>query len=112
VHPRDNDLIIATHGRGLYVLDDITPLQQIGSTLASDAALFDLRPTVQYMLWGRDGNLRSKNWASHNPPPGALVSYYLKSATDSGRIVVTNKSGHVVQTLRNIPRNASVNRLA
>jgi hypothetical protein len=49
VHPRDNDLIAATHGRSFYVLDDITPLQQwTGKAPEADVYLFDVRPGVQY----------------------------------------------------------------
>ena len=38
VHPRDNDLLVATHGRGLYILDDVTALQQYAAVKSDDAA--------------------------------------------------------------------------
>jgi photosystem II stability/assembly factor-like uncharacterized protein len=112
VHPRDNDLIIATHGRGMYILDDITPLQQIGTAMNADVALFDIRPAARYMTWGRDGNLGAKDWAGRNPPVGAGISYYLKTATrDSARLTIADRGGRVIRTIRNLPRNAGVNRV-
>ena len=45
VHPRDNDLIVGTHGRGIYIIDDITPLQQLtDKVLDFEVTLFDVRP--------------------------------------------------------------------
>jgi hypothetical protein len=47
VHPRDNDLILGTHGRGVWILDDITPLQELSAAvLAADAHLFSVRSAV------------------------------------------------------------------
>ena len=52
VHPRDNDLIVGTHGRGIYILDDITPLQQMSQkVMDSDAHLFEVRPGT---IWQND----------------------------------------------------------
>ncbi len=71
VHPRDNDLIIATHGRGLYILDDITPLQQLGPAMTAAVTLFDPMPAIDYVMWSRDGNLGQKVFSGDNPPSGA-----------------------------------------
>ena len=50
IHPRDGDLIAATHGRSIWIADDITPLQQWSEQVAaSDATLFDVRPAVAYL---------------------------------------------------------------
>ena len=49
IHPRDNDIIVATHGRGIYILDDAAPLQQIETAMRSDAYLFPIRPAIR---WG------------------------------------------------------------
>ncbi|HVE79667.1 MAG TPA: hypothetical protein VNA89_12420 [Gemmatimonadaceae bacterium] len=111
VHPRDNDLVIATHGRGMYVLDDLTPLQKVGETARADVALFDLRPATRYSMWARDGNLGQKSWAAKNPPAGALISYWLRTEPkDSVRITVSDASGKVIRTLRRAPKAAGMNR--
>src|SRR6266581_786442 len=102
VHPRDNDLVIGTHGRGIYILDDISALQQMGTqkVLDKDAFLFDVRPGV---LWYNDIRLSrytggSKNFRGNNPAPGTAISYYLKSApTSDVRITISDYTGKVVR---------------
>jgi hypothetical protein len=112
IHPRDNDLIIATHGRGFYVLDDLAPLQKLTEAMAADAYVFDPRPAVRYVLWSSDGNLGQKLWTGENPPYGAVVSYYLKA--DSREPVVftiADNTGKPVRVLRNGARTGGVNRV-
>lgn len=111
VHPRDNDLIIATHGRGLFILDDLAPLQKLGDAMASEAYVFDPRPATRWVLWNSDGNLGDKVWKGENPPYGAVFSYYLKNpARDSVRISINDADGKLVRTLRTVPGAAGVNR--
>jgi photosystem II stability/assembly factor-like uncharacterized protein len=109
IHPRENDLIVATHGRGIYILDDLAPLQKISAALATEAQLFDVRPATRWTMWNKDGNLGQSVWSGPNPPAGAIVSYYLKNDGDVS-ITVNDKSGRVVRTIRNAPRGAGVNR--
>ncbi len=112
VHPRDNDLIIATHGRGIYVMDDITPLQRLGEAMAADAYVFDIRPATRWVMWANDGNLGQKVWVGENPPNGALIKYYLKAPSQSPVVAtISDPAGKVVRTLRNGPRDAGVNQL-
>src|SRR5689334_7117593 len=104
VHPRDNDLIIGTHGRGIYILDDIGALQQLtsGKVLDKDVFLFDVRPGV---LWFNDVRLTrytggSKWFHANNPQPGTAISYYLKSApTGDVKITISDYTGKVVRNL-------------
>jgi hypothetical protein len=113
VHPRENDLLIGTHGRGLYILDDITPLQQLAQTTASSAALFDIRPAIKWTSWNRDGNLGQRKYAGQNPPAGAIISYWLKQQpVGEVNIEVADAGGRVVRRFRRVPDNAGVNRLA
>lgn len=112
VHPRDNDLIIATHGRGLYILDDITPLQRLREALATDATVFDIRPATRWVMWSNDGNLGQKVWVGDNPPDGAVIQYYLKSrAPDAVTATISDASGKVVRKLEGGSREAGVNQL-
>jgi len=104
VHPRDNDLIVGTHGRGIYILDDITPLQQLGSgkVLDTEAFLFDIRPGTQ---WLNDIRLSrysggAKVFRGNNPQPGTAISYYLKSAPSGDvKITISDYSGKVIRTI-------------
>ncbi len=77
VHPRDNDLVIGTHGRGIWIMDDITPLEELSrDVLASAAHLFSVRAAISYTPYTPQG------WtpgalAAPNPPQGARIRYYL-----------------------------------
>ena len=115
VHPRDNDLIIGTHGRGAWILDSIAPLQQLGQAMAGDVTLFDIKPAMRFQPWGKDSNLGSKTYAAQNPPFGAMIDYYLKEdAKEPVSITITDKSGKAIRTLRQPPNTgnkAGVNRV-
>jgi hypothetical protein len=80
VHPRDNDLVLATHGRSVLIMDDITALQALTpEILASDAHLFEPRDAV---LWKQDRTLSrsvsgNKTWQGENAPRGTVITYYL-----------------------------------
>jgi hypothetical protein len=80
---KNDDLVAATHGRGFWILDDITPLRQLQSkVLAGDAFLF--RPQDSYRVrWNMNSDtpLPPDEPATPNPPDGAIINYYLKSAS-------------------------------
>jgi photosystem II stability/assembly factor-like uncharacterized protein len=103
IHPRENDLIFGTHGRAIWVLDDIAPLEQLNSTtLAADLFLFDPRPATAWRLYAHKGNTGHKLFTAENPPYGALLNFYLKS--DLGerqqvRLTIQDKQGRTVREL-------------
>jgi hypothetical protein len=77
----DEDLVVGTHGRGFWILDDISPLREMSAAIGSaDAHLFAPRPTWRFP---RDTNtdtpLPPEEAAGKNPPDGAILYYYLKS---------------------------------
>jgi len=81
IHPRDNDLIAATHGRGIWVMDNISALQQATDTvLSSEAYLFEnSRPATRWLRISRGGYGRGNLFfRGENPPAGAMIHYYLK----------------------------------
>ena len=111
IHPRDNDVIVATHGRGAFILDDATALQQIGEAMKADAHLFDPQPAVRYTLWNREQNLGGKEYSAPNPPFGALITYYLKTEPkDDVNITITDKSGKEIRRIPRAPKLEGVNR--
>ena len=113
VHPRDNDLLLATHGRGLYILDDITALQQYATVKGEEAALFDIRPAIRWNMWNKDGNVGQKQWVGANPPEGALITYYLKTQPPGAvNVTVTDKDGRTVRRLTRVLDEPGVNRIA
>ncbi|HEY6220196.1 MAG TPA: hypothetical protein VIV65_09060 [Gemmatimonadaceae bacterium] len=111
VHSRDNDILLATHGRGLYILDDATGLQQMAAAENAEATLFDVRPAIRWSEWSKDGNLGQKQWAGQNPPAGALITYYLKNQPPTQvDITISDAQGKVVRRMRRVDDDQGVNR--
>ena len=103
IHPRDGDLVVATHGRSLYVLDDVSPLAQATEEArGKDAVLFEPRPAHGvYRLPGWSDWNGKAHFRGENPPDGAFLNFWLKDYTgDEVRIAITNAQDQQVATLR------------
>jgi photosystem II stability/assembly factor-like uncharacterized protein len=103
VHPRDNDLILGTHGRSIWILDDISPLQRLSDeALKADVHVFEPRPAVQ---WKTDIQLQrgtggAKFFEGENPEPGAAIDYLLKAPVAGDvKITVTDVVGRTVREM-------------
>jgi len=81
IHPRDADLVIGTHGRSLFIVDDIRPLEELTTELAEkDAVIFAPRDAHGiYLLPGSADWTGKADFRGENPPEGVLISFYLKS---------------------------------
>jgi hypothetical protein len=103
VHPRDNDLIVASHGRGIFILDDITPLQQLSKKVTdSDVYLFEVRTGTQWLNDVRYSRAApgARVFRGLNPPAGTAISYYLKSAPQGEvKLTVADYTGKVVRNI-------------
>lgn len=102
IHPREHDLIIATHGLGIWIIDDLTPLRNLTKDiLESEVAVLPSRPsTISYSssvqdFPGDDGFVGS------NPPSGAVITYYLKTRHIFGdlKLEVLDSEGKVLKSL-------------
>src|SRR5262245_39749749 len=77
IHPRDHDLVIATHGRGIWIVDDITPLRALTpETLAKDAVFIATRPIMQSISGGGGWVNGDAAFVGPNPPDDAVIIYY------------------------------------
>jgi len=111
VHPRDNDLVIGTHGRGVWVLDDVAPIQGLAAAMRGDLTLFDVRRATRWESWDKDSNLGASTWQGDNPPDGALINYYLSA--DASPVTITIAAADGTQVSRMTARGrAGVNRTA
>ncbi|MEZ4415445.1 MAG: hypothetical protein R3E10_06795 [Gemmatimonadota bacterium] len=112
VHPRDNDLILATHGRSFLIFDDISALQQMGSgTMAEAAHLFDPRPGRQFIPNENGWFLGGREYHAPNPEFGTALSYWLGTAQeDSVTLTISDRSGTAVRELKG-PGTAGLHRL-
>jgi photosystem II stability/assembly factor-like uncharacterized protein len=97
---KDNDLVAATHGRSFWILDDISPLRQIsGQTAPVPAILFAPAKAVRVRAsTNHDTPLTPEVPAGENPPPGAILYYYLNSATQNEvRIEILDSHDHLIR---------------
>jgi photosystem II stability/assembly factor-like uncharacterized protein len=103
IHPRDNDLVLGTHGRSIWVMDDITALEQLGDkVLGEDLHVFDMRPAVEWRMFGYKGNTGHKWFEAHNPAYGALISFYLKAKPgekEPVKITIQDKDGKTIREI-------------
>src|SRR5207247_3635906 len=78
---RENDLVLATHGRSIWIFDDLTPIEKLNpDVLNSDLSVFDVRPATLWRLRQRPWSPGQKKFTGKNPPKGPLHTYHLKSA--------------------------------
>jgi photosystem II stability/assembly factor-like uncharacterized protein len=105
-----NDLIVGTHGRGIWVIDDISALRQLNDTvLKSEAHLFKPADTINYAQGGDNGTpLQKDEPQAQNPANGAYIDYYLKSAPSTPvTLQILDAGGKVVQTFSTDPSQQS-----
>lgn len=100
IHPRDLDLVIATHGRSIFVMDDIRPLEELTTEVeAKDLHLFSLKPALEFYYLPSGAISGSGNFKASNPPFGADINFYVKSfAAESYSISINDGTGHTVKT--------------
>ena len=93
IHPRENDLLLGTHGRSIWIMDDITPLQEMsGQLLAAESHLFGLRRATMWSM-GRDWPFQPAVFVADNPAAGAPIRYYLREPVASDATVTTEEGG-------------------
>jgi photosystem II stability/assembly factor-like uncharacterized protein len=101
VTPRDHDLVLATHGRGIWIVDDITPLRHLTDLLGAEAAFVDMRPVQQRIQANGGWPNGDAAFAGQNPASGAVITYYQRTRHLFGplRLDVLSEDGQVVDTI-------------
>ena len=99
---RDDDMVLATHGRGIWIVDDISPLRQLSAqTLASNVVLLPSGPVQQRMQGNGGWAEGDASYAGENPPGGATITYYQKARHVIGRmkLEILDANGNVVDEI-------------
>jgi photosystem II stability/assembly factor-like uncharacterized protein len=132
IQPQENDLILGTHGRSIWIFDDLTPIEKLNAeVLASDLTFFEVRPATSFRHRQRRWSAGQKMFTAKNPLYGAVLNYYLKEAVapepakpgaddkdkaaaaakKEGKVKITvlDKDGKVVREMEG-PGTAGVNR--
>jgi photosystem II stability/assembly factor-like uncharacterized protein len=102
IHPRDNDLVLGTHGRGIWIVDDITPLRSMSSDLLAKEATFISANLMQQRMTVQGGWANgSAVFVGDNPPNAAVITYYQRSRHLFGKIKIEilDAKGKVVDEL-------------
>jgi photosystem II stability/assembly factor-like uncharacterized protein len=102
VHPRDHDLVLATHGRGIWIIDDITPWRALSpELLTQEAAFVSARPVQQRIDANGGWPGGAATFVGPNPPEAAAITYYQRSRHLFGKLKleVLDPSGRVVDDL-------------
>jgi photosystem II stability/assembly factor-like uncharacterized protein len=111
VHPRDNDLVLATHGRGVWILDDVSALQQLTpAVLGESAHLFPPRATEEIRYFNPKAHEGDLVFHGSNPPTGAPIDFYLQRDSGDIAIAILDAAGAAVAKLQ-APHAAGINRV-
>src|SRR2546421_774183 len=100
----DNDLIVATHGRGIWVLDNIAALRQLSASMSSaDAILFQPVDAMEIIAGGDNGKTQARDEpVADNPPTGPMIDFYLKTnASGPVTLEILDPSGEVIRRYSN-----------
>lgn len=114
VHPRDSDLILATHGRGVYIVDDITPLRQINQQiLESKVAFLNTAPAVLSFPRISQDFPGDDEFVGHNKPDAVYIVYYMKERHLFGdlKLEIYDSEGNLVSSIPGGKRKG-INRVA
>ena len=101
VQPRTHDAVVATHGRGIWILDDASSLAEWTPAIAREPAhLFSIRPAHIWQYWEDHSYQGQDFYAGENPPDGAILDYTLFAPPMTPvKITITNEDGALVRTL-------------
>ena len=104
IHVKENDLILATHGRSFWMIDDLTPLHQLNEK-NKDSNVILFKPDLSYRM-AQSGGWRKPNTllVGENHPNGVIINYYLKnynSDSDFLKIEILNKDGSIIRSFTN-----------
>src|SRR6185436_17216061 len=108
LHPRDNAMILATHGRAIWILDHLEPIQEYAAAQAvtTDARLFTPPPFAMYRRPARDRNYEfwgDQTFYGENPPQAAVISWFNKKQIGDVRLKITDAAGREIRDLAGEP---------
>ncbi len=108
LHPRDNAMILATHGRAIWILDHLEPIQEYAKAqaAAADATLFTPPPFAMFRRPARDRNYEfwgDQTFFGENPPGAAIISWLNKKPVGEVKLKITDAAGREVREIAGTP---------
>ncbi len=112
VHPRDNDLVLGTHGRGIWILDNVNAVQELApAVMASPAHLFTIEPAAMIRMASEKAHAGDMIFRGENPPSGAIIDFWLESDnTAELALEVFDAAGEWIADVRVIRPGRGLNR--
>jgi photosystem II stability/assembly factor-like uncharacterized protein len=99
LQPRADDLVIATHGRGVYIMDDVRPVQELQRAVSAGSWLFTPRTAYEWTLHSNDEGTYT-NYAADNPPYGVTITFYQRDPQKGNpALEILDSSGHVIRSV-------------
>lgn len=112
IQTRDRDLVVATHGRGVFILDDIHPIEELKNSIGKPIYLFPIREATLWNMYWRIENLGDRTYAAKNPEYGTYINFSLqKDAKSPVNIDILDKKGSLVTSLQMKDAKKGVNRV-
>lgn len=112
VQKREGDLVVGTHGRGVWILDDIRGLQDFDKAKATDVHIFPVRKATLWHRYSQLENLGQRTYVAANPEFGAYVNYMLAQKPDKNvKVEVKDSNGRLIRTIEDSTALAGVNRI-
>ena len=110
VHPRDGELVVGTHGRGIFIAD-ISPLQQMAAgVLGQDVHLFDVQPAVKWVT-RIERDAASTNFNGQGRPHGIIVNYHQKAAAAGDVAIQVMQGSRMIAETKKAPNAAGMNQV-
>ena len=112
IHPRERDIIVGTHGRGVWILDDARPIAELNQAREKDVHLYPVRRATRWHYYSQIENMGQRTYKAANPEYGAYLNLYLaKEATEPVRVEISTESGELVRKLEDTAAVAGLNRI-
>ena len=106
-----NDLVLGTYGRGIWILDDISPLQQLNKEIVKkESYLFDIKTSYRFHNVTSTLQIYPEASSGMDPPSGASINYWLKNSDKDVKLIITNSDNDTVKTI-NDKGNVGINRV-
>ena len=112
IHPREGDIIVGTHGRGVWILDDARGLTGLYKAKSKNAALFDPKPAFRWHYYSQIENMGQRVYKAKNPEFGAYVNFFAKEKpSDPVILEIKDDNGALVRTIEDTTSTAGLNRI-
>lgn len=112
IQPREHDLVIATHGRGAWIMDDIRPLEDMTTAFGKQAHLFPIRQATLWHYAEQIENLGDRTYRAKNPDFGAYINFFIqRDPAKPVELNIVDAGGKVIRTLKDTTIKAGVNRM-